>query len=87
MISVARKFLGHVVPGVLRPLRVLWNEVIGFMFLVLAVMFASSGFKLVREYDGGAESIAKLVAAGAFVLLLAGFGIQSFLKARRISRS
>ena len=32
MAGIVNKFIGHVMPGVIRPLRVLWNEVIGFLF-------------------------------------------------------
>lgn len=38
MLSTAKRFLGHVVPGVIRPIHILWNQVIGFFFLVLAVL-------------------------------------------------
>ena len=36
------RFMEHVMPGVVRPLRVLWHEIIGFIFIVLAVIFGSS---------------------------------------------
>lgn len=38
VLSMAGKFLSHVLPAILRPLRVLWNQVIGFVFLVFAVL-------------------------------------------------
>ena len=38
MFSMAKKFLGHVMPGVIRPIHILWNQVIGFFFIVLALL-------------------------------------------------
>jgi len=87
MFSTARKFAGHVIPQVIRPLRVLWNEVIGFVFLVLAVLFAIGSRRVLTEYNGSAESTVKLGATVLFVVLMFWFGVTSFLRARRISRS
>ena len=36
-----RSFIGHVMPGVIRPIHILWNQVIGFVFIVLATVFGS----------------------------------------------
>src|SRR5690349_12868686 len=38
-----RQFLNHVVPAVVKPARTLWNEVIGFLFLCLAIIFGFNG--------------------------------------------
>ena len=81
------RFAQHVVPGVVRPLRVLWHEVIGFLFIVLAAIFGTSA---VRNYNLiHSQEISMLRLAGSFFLpvLMAYFGITSFLRARRISRS
>ncbi len=51
MAGIVNKFIGHVMPGVIRPLKVLWNEVIGFLFLVFAVFAASSAFRSIRQLD------------------------------------
>jgi hypothetical protein len=80
MLSMAKKFLGHVIPGVARPIHILWNQVIGFIFIVLALVF---GVRLVR----GNEPAGLQLVGGLFVLLIAWFGISSFLKARKISKS
>ena len=34
--KLVSSFLGHVLPGVIRPLHILWNEVLGFLFLAMA---------------------------------------------------
>jgi hypothetical protein len=75
-------------------LRALWNEVIGFLFLCFAVVF---GFKTVsygREYlhasatgaDGTGEMV-RLAMAGFCTLIMGWYGISSFLRARKITRS
>ncbi len=80
MFSLAKKFLGHVLPGVIRPIHILWNQMIGFVFIVLAVVF---GARLVR----GHEPVGLELVGGVFVLLIAWFGVSSFWKARKISKS
>jgi hypothetical protein len=82
-----RKFLTHVLPGVLKPLRVLWNEVIGFVFLALAAWTIPSTLRTAREFDGDAAGFLKLLLGATFGLLMAGFGVFSFFRARKISRS
>ncbi len=44
-----RKFLKHVVPGVMKPMQIVWNQVIGFFFIVLAVGTVPS---LIRAWRG-----------------------------------
>jgi hypothetical protein len=80
-------FLAHVVPGVVRPLRVLWNEIIGFVFIVLAIWAIPSAIRNVREFDGGTASIFRAALSVIFAAIMLYFGITSFLRARKISRS
>ena len=87
MFALASKFLHHVVPGIARPMRVLWNEVIGFLFFALAVPALFSAIKTVHGFDGAGSSVLKLVITTVFALLMLGFGISSFLRARKIARS
>lgn len=87
MASKVRQFFEHVMPAVIRPLRVLWNEVIGFVFLALAVWAIPSTLRAVREFEGNAESFFRIVLAGLFCVLMIGFGVASFRRARKISRS
>jgi hypothetical protein len=81
------QFLGHVLPGVVRPLRVLWNEIIGFIFICLAALPTPSAIRLLREYKGDGQTLFHAILALSFVVLMAYFGITSFLRARKISRS
>lgn len=82
MFSLAGKFLRFVLPGVIRPMRVLWNQFIGFLFLVLSVTIVTGAIR--RNGDRGTPV---LVAAIIFAAFLAYFGVTSFLRARRISRA
>ena len=84
---MAKSFLQHVVPGVIRPIHALWNEVIGFLFIVLAIVATPSTFRKVRMINDDPRTLFFAVISVGFVLLMAFFGITSFLKARRISRS
>jgi hypothetical protein len=81
------QFMSHVVPGVIRPLRVLWNEIIGFLFIVLAVWATPSAIRTLREYDGQNGTLFRALLTFFFAGLMAYFGITSFLRARKISKS
>jgi hypothetical protein len=88
----SRAFLDHIVPAVIKPAHTLWNEVIGFLFICLAVMF---GFGTVRSYldftkaapDAAAGFLLRLVVGLFCTAVVLYYGIASFLRARRISRS
>ena len=82
MFSMVKKFFGHLVPGVIRPLQVLWNQVIGFFFLVLAVLPLHA---IVRDW-GKDDTLPRVALEISFAALMAGFGIHSFLRARKISK-
>lgn len=77
-----RSFLRHVIPAVLKPLRTLWNELIGFLFLSMGVVFGLSAFRSLRAGDGFRSFVSCSSA-----ILMAWFGISSFWRARKISRS
>ena len=83
MFSKAKRLIAYVLPGVIRPLHILWNQVIGFVFLVLAALPVPSA---VRSF-GKEGSVARLALTIPFVVLMAWFGISSFWKARKISKS
>jgi hypothetical protein len=80
MFSLAKRFIGHVMPSIIRPIHILWNQVIGFLFIVLASVF---GYRVIR----GKESAGLQFVGAAFVLLIAWYGVSSFWKARKISKS
>jgi hypothetical protein len=81
-----------VLPNFLRLARELFHEVTGFVFLALALWFVVGNQGLVgslrtlTQESSGMRQVMEFLAVLAFVLMLAGFGISSFLRARRISR-
>jgi hypothetical protein len=82
MFSVAKKFLDHVIPRVIRPLHILWNQVIGFVFIVLALLPVPSAIRNFGQDGNGM----RLVLTIPFVLIMGWFGISSFWRARKISK-
>jgi threonine/homoserine/homoserine lactone efflux protein len=81
------KFLSHVLPGVVRPLHALWNEVIGFLFIVFAVVAGFYVIRAMRSFEGDIEGLFRIVLPALFGLVMGYFGVSSFLRARKISRS
>ena len=85
-----REFVKHVVPAILKPARTLWNEVIGFLFVCLAILFGSGTVRawLAMARPGSDPGdLMRLIGTGFLTLLMLYFGVSSFMRARRISRS
>jgi len=89
MFAKVKQFLRYVVPGLVRPMRVLWNEVIGFVFIALAVWSVPSSVRAYRVWaeSGDTDSLFRVLLAGVFAVMMIWFGITSFLRARKIGRS
>ncbi len=87
MVHQGYQLARHLIPAVIRPARTLWHEVIGFLFLALAVWPIPAGIRTIRELDTGKGSVARLIVTVAFVTIMAGYGISCFRRARKISRS
>lgn len=81
------QFVRHVVPALIRPAHSLWHEVIGFLFLSLAVIPIPSAIRAIHNLQHGGSNVLRLVVTVPFVLIMAGYGISSFRRARKISRS
>jgi len=78
----AGKFVKHVLPAAVKPVHSLWHEVLGFIFLAVAAM---ATWKVAR--NSATMGPGRLAIIIPFIIVLAAYGISSFLKARRISRS
>jgi hypothetical protein len=78
----AGKFVKHVLPAAVKPVHSLWHEVLGFIFLAVAAIAA---WKVAR--NSSTMGPGRLAIIIPFIVVLAGYGVSSFLKARRISRS
>jgi hypothetical protein len=80
-VKQGRLLVKHLLPAVWKPIHSLWNEVIGFLFLCLAIIFAFQAVRHLHEHDW------RVYLAFPVILLLLWFGIDAFLRARKISRS
>lgn len=86
MFGRAKQFFGHVLPGVIKPIHILWNEMIGFVFLCLGIIPLIQAVKAYREFDAGREGPGRMITILGFCSLMLYFGVNSFLRARRISK-
>lgn len=85
-------FLKHIVPAIVKPVHSLWNEVIGFFFLCFGAMFGVWALRYYRQYTqappaAASEFFTKIVVSVLVGLMMVLFGISSFRRARKISRS
>ena len=71
--------VGHV-------LHILWLEVTGFLFLVLAVIGVGAVVREYHRYVAGSATMGRIAIAAAFALPFLYFGINSFLRSRRKSK-
>lgn len=82
-----RRFFKTVLPGILKPLHVLWNELIGFFFVAFAAIVGLNFGRSWMQYKGDEGELFRLVLMGGFFLILAFYAWQSYRKARKIQRS
>lgn len=87
MLKVGKQFLTHAVPAILKPIRVLWNEVIGFTFLAFAVLVGFASWRNWNKPNADAHLLFWSVVGFGFALLLVWYGVSSFRRAKKISRS
>jgi hypothetical protein len=87
VLKAGKQFLTHAVPAIVKPIRILWNEVIGFVFLSFGVLVGFSTWRAIREGGQAEGSIMTLLAGGGFTLMLLYYGVSSFRRAKKISRS
>ena len=81
----AKRFAQHVVPEVVRPARVIWNQAIGALFFVLATPAVFKAIQLYRTLDTDPQGSFRLAVALIFIVVMVFFGINSFMRARRIA--
>lgn len=71
----------------MRPLRILWNEMIAFVFICLAIPAAPKVYNSWKEFDGEPQHLFRLILSGLFLVTMLVFAFFSFLRARKISRT
>lgn len=93
ILSAAKSALGELrgfFPRLWSIFRELLNEIVGLMFLVIALFFTVSANGLVHTFnalDDNPDAFTRLVVIIFAVLGCGYFGVSSFIRARRISRS
>jgi hypothetical protein len=85
-VSHGRRFLEHVLPAIIRPLRVVWNQIIGFIFLVLAASAVPRTIRSAQEFDTDPGSLFRVLIGGVFIAFMLGFGVHSFWRARKVPK-
>jgi len=73
-------------PHVVRPARIIWNQIIGALFVVIAFPVLFKSYQFYSAMANQPENGARLIFTLPLGLLLLYFGISSFLRARRLSR-
>jgi hypothetical protein len=84
--SDAQRFAQHVVPEVVRPARVIWNQAIGGLFALFAVFFFGYSYNYYRDLQTDSRRGVALAFSLFLGTVMAFFAISSFLKARKIAR-
>jgi len=74
--SVTARNVGHL-------LHILWLEVVGLLFLSLAVVGGAAAVRQYHRYSAGSSGAGKVVLATAFALVFAYFGVSSFWKSQK----
>lgn len=87
MFQLASKFFRAVLPGVVKPMHALWNEILGFLFLSIALLMVRSIYRAWQSLDADPANWVKFLLTLFLFLVMLFFGLHGFWKARRISRS
>ena len=87
MWGAVKAFFSTAIPGVIRPLRILWNEMIAFLFAVFAIILGFQVFRDFTRLDGSSGKLGKMVLLAIFAFVMAAYAIQSFMRSKKISRS
>lgn len=81
------QFVRHVFPAIIKPIHSLWHEIISFMFFAFALLGLLRGVPLARNFNGDPADFFRLLLIACWILIMGAFGISSYRRARKISRS
>ena len=88
MFRLFNKFTASVVPQLMRPLQILWNQLLGTIFLALACAPLLNALRTWRRQDTADPAhVVKMGLTVVFVAVMAGFSIHAFWRARKVGRS
>ncbi len=87
-----QEFARHVIPAVAKPARTLWNEVIAFLFGCLGISFAFETWRFWKAYVKAPPAdqfsdLVRLCISGFCTIVMLGYALSSYLRARKIARS
>ncbi len=77
----AQRFAQHVVPEVVRPARVIWNQAIGGVFFLFAAVALGYSVNYYQQSNPVAFGFSLF-----FGLVMGFFSLTSFVQARKIAR-
>lgn len=69
-----------------RVLHQLWLEVMGVVFLIMALSFGGAAVKEYGKYHAGPGGAGRVAAAACFTLIFTWFGVSSFWRVRKKSK-
>jgi hypothetical protein len=69
------------------PLRILWNEIIAFLFICFAIFAAPKVYTSWRGFEGEPGQLFRLIISSVFLFTMLIYGLFSFLRAKKISRT
>lgn len=84
---MVKRFLTTVIPSVLKPLQVLWNQLLGFLFLAFGVLAGSRVVRIWLKPEWSGDDLTAILLGGGLSVILIGYGLHAVLRARKISRS
>ncbi len=80
-----KKFTQHMVPHVVRPAQIIWNKALCAIFLFLCFAFFYSAWSYSKAHTSSPNPAG--IALSSFMgLVMAFFGVASWLRVRRLSR-
>ena len=88
-ISAGWAEIQNFVPKLWALARQLFNEIMGIVFVALALFFAFGAQGVIETYrrlDESPEAFSQLLLLCGVVLMFGAFGVSSFLRAKRITR-
>ena len=83
LVGALRAGVGATAKSFARIFHVLWLEVSGFFFLVLAIMLLLATWREYSKYHSGLVPLNRVYLAGAFAAMFTYFGVSSFWRARK----
>ncbi len=75
-------FVKHVVPAAVKPVHSLWHQILGFLFM----FFAFGGVMWIWRHRDSPDPV-RFGFVIFIIVVMAGYGLSSIRKSRRISRS